>query len=158
MDIRIAVEEDLQAMVELTLMAFEPIFVSFENILGAETFHILYPDWRKTQRDIVEGAFADEDIFMWVAEFGGQVVGLVTLKLDATQKIGELHFLAVHPDYQNQGVGSALNDFVLEKMRDTGMAVAMVSTGGDPSHTPARRVYEKAGYTPLPIVNYYQHL
>jgi GNAT superfamily N-acetyltransferase len=69
-----------------------------------------------------------------------------------------VHFLAVHPAYQKRGVGSALNAFILEKMREAGMEVAMVSTGGDPSHAPARRVYEKAGYIPLPIVNYYQKL
>jgi RimJ/RimL family protein N-acetyltransferase len=38
------------------------------------------------------------------------------------------------------------------------MTVAMVKTGGDPGHAPARRVYEKAGYTFLPIARYFKNL
>jgi hypothetical protein len=38
------------------------------------------------------------------------------------------------------------------------MKVASLSTGGDPGHAPARRAYEKAGYTAFPIVWYYQDL
>ena len=157
-NIRAATKSDLQPMVELTLKAFEPIFESFESILGEEIFPVLFPDWRETQQKIVVDAFKNEEIALWVAEIDEIVTGLVTLKLDQQQKIGELHFLAVHPDYQNRGVGSALNQFILEKMRKAGMQVAMVSTGGDSSHAPARRTYEKAGYIPLPIVNYYQKL
>ncbi len=158
MMIRFASEKDLVPMIDLTLMAFEPIFESFRQILGGEIFSAIYPNWQDTQRKIVEDAFDDGGILMWVAEIDRVVVGLITLKLDRKTKIGEVHFLAVHPAYQNQGVGARLNAFVLEKMRKAGMEVAMVSTGGDPSHAPARRVYERAGYIPLPIVNYYQEL
>jgi GNAT superfamily N-acetyltransferase len=66
--------------------------------------------------------------------------------------------LAVHPDYQNHGIGTDLNNFVLGKMREAGMKLAVVGTGGDPGHAPARRSYEKAGYTGLPLVRYYKDL
>jgi predicted N-acetyltransferase YhbS len=66
--------------------------------------------------------------------------------------------LAVHPEYQNQGIGTELNHFALKKMKESGMKLAVVATGGDPGHTPARRTYEKAGYTALPGVRYYQDL
>ena len=46
----------------------------------------------------------------------------------------------------------------VEEMRAAGMKVAVVGTGGDEGHAPARRSYEKAGYTPLPLVRYYQAL
>jgi hypothetical protein len=39
-----------------------------------------------------------------------------------------------------------LNEFALARMRDAGMKVATVSTGGDPSHVPARRAYRKARF------------
>jgi hypothetical protein len=48
--------------------------------------------------------------------------------------------------------------FVLEKMKASGIQLAIVATGGDPGHAPARRTYEKAGYTALPGVRYYQAL
>jgi hypothetical protein len=38
------------------------------------------------------------------------------------------------------------------------MRLAVVGTGGDSGHAPARRTYEKAGYTGLPLVRYYKHL
>ena len=36
--------------------------------------------------------------------------------------------------------------------------MALVGTGGDPGHAPARRAYEQAGFTALPIVNYVKKL
>jgi hypothetical protein len=39
-------------------------------------------------------------------------------------------------------------EFVMERMKQGGMAVATVGTGGDPGHLPARRAYEKAGFGP----------
>jgi ribosomal protein S18 acetylase RimI-like enzyme len=71
---------------------------------------------------------------------------------------GEVDLLAVHPDYQNRGIGTELNTFALDKMRESGVRLAVVATGGDPGHAPARRSYEKAGYTPLPLVRYYKDL
>jgi hypothetical protein len=43
-------------------------------------------------------------------------------------------------------------------MSEAGMRIAIVGTGGDPGHAPARRTYEKAGYTVFPIARYYQAL
>jgi len=48
--------------------------------------------------------------------------------------------------------------FALDRLKDAGMTVAMVETGGDPGHAPARRVYEKAGYTLLPTARYFKNL
>src|SRR5437868_4101576 len=77
---------------------------------------------------------------------------------NAQDSTGEVELLAVHPDYQNHGIGTELNQFALEKMKESGMKLALVATGGDPGHAPARRTYEKAGYTALPGVRYYQDL
>jgi hypothetical protein len=38
------------------------------------------------------------------------------------------------------------------------MRVAMIETGGDPGHAPARRVYEKADYTLIPNARYFKAL
>ena len=53
----------------------------------------------------------------------------------------------VHPDHAGQGVGTAMYDFAIARMKEAGMRVATVGTGGDPSHAPARRAYRKAGFT-----------
>lgn len=66
--------------------------------------------------------------------------------------------LAVHPAHQNHGVGTGLNTFALEKMKEAGVKVVELGTGGDEGHAPARRSYEKAGFTGLPLVRYYKEL
>jgi hypothetical protein len=44
-------------------------------------------------------------------------------------------------------------------MRDEGMRLATVSTGGDASHAPARRAYEKLGFgAGIPAVTLYKLL
>jgi ribosomal protein S18 acetylase RimI-like enzyme len=86
------------------------------------------------------------------------VVGFLAYVLNADDKTGEVQLLAVHPDYQNQGIATKLNQFALQKMKESGMRMARVGTGGDPSHAPARRSYEKAGYTALPLVRYFKDL
>ncbi|HZU86786.1 MAG TPA: GNAT family N-acetyltransferase, partial [Anaerolineaceae bacterium] len=84
-------------------------------------------------------------------------VGFIAYEL-CDDKTGEVQLLAVHPDHQNHGIGTELNTFALQKMKEVGMKMAVVSTGGDISHVPARTSYEKTGYTALPLVRYYKDL
>jgi ribosomal protein S18 acetylase RimI-like enzyme len=157
--IRTVCEDDVDAVVRLSLLAWDPVFGSFERILGPEIFPIIYPDWKTSQKEAVEEVCRDaEKRNVWVAELDGMVAGFVATELDMEAKTGEVLFLAVHPDHQNVGIGTELNDFALKKMKDSGMKLAVVGTGGDPSHAPARRSYEKAGYTGLPLVRYYKAL
>jgi GNAT superfamily N-acetyltransferase len=51
--------------------------------------------------------------------------------------IGEISMLAVDPDHQGRGIGTALTEFALDWLKDAGMTVAMVETGGTPG-TPRR--------------------
>lgn len=151
-------DDDLDAIVQLSLLAWAPVFASFKQVLGPTIYDRLYPDWRKSQREGVEKACRDGKNTVWVAEVDENVVGFLAYQLDHEKKEGEVYLLAVHPDYQNRGIGTDLNRFALEKMRESGMQLAVVGTGGDPGHAPARRSYEKAGYTPLPLVRYYKAL
>ena len=96
---------------------------------------------------------------MWVAEVGASVVGFVSVGLlDAQRSMGEISMLAVDPEHQGGGIGTALTEFALERLKEAGMRVAMVETGGDPGHAAARRTYEKAGYVLLPIARYFKDL
>jgi len=150
-------DSDIKDLIKLTILGFEPIFSSFEKILGPKIYPIIYPDWRERQKKGVENISQNNRISLWVAEVNECVVGYIAYELydDAT---AEVQLLAVHPEYQNHGIGTQLNTFVLQKMKEGGMKMAIVSTGGDESHAPARRSYEKAGYTALPLVKYYKDL
>ena len=152
-------EEDLEDIVRLSLLAWEPVFYAWEQILGSKLYPIaIYPDWRKSQKERIEKVCGDEKIDNWVAVVGNNVVGFVAYDLNENSKRGEVQLLAVHPEHQNQGIGTELNLFALQKMKDGGMKLAVVGTGGDEGHAPARRSYEKAGYTALPLVRYYKDL
>jgi len=107
----------------------------------------------------VEDVCAAKKARVWVAEVDGTAVGFVAIELHHPEhSMGEISMLAVDPDHQGWGIGTALTAFALDRLKDAEMTVAMVETGGDPGHAPARRVYEKAGYTLLPIARYFKNL
>lgn len=150
---------DEQAVVDLSLRAWAPVFASLERILGHEIFVRLHGDWRRFQEAAVRGELADGAAHVWVAETSRGVIGFVTATLrDPERKLGEIGMLAVEPDEKDRGAGTALTEFATDWLRSSGMRVAMVETGGDPGHAPARRVYQKAGYTLLPLARYFKAL
>jgi ribosomal protein S18 acetylase RimI-like enzyme len=127
--------------------------------LGSEIFRRLHPDWREDQRRVVEDVLAAKKGRVWVAEVDGAAVGFVAIELHHPERsMGEISMLAVDPDYQGGGIGTALTEFALDRLEDAGMKVAMVETGGDPGHAAARRTYEKAGYVLLPVARYFKNL
>ena len=144
---------------DLSLRAWAPVFASLERVLGSPIFRRLHPDWREDQRRAVEGVLAAEKSRVWVAEVGGDVVGFVATEVfDAGRRMGEISMLAVDPDHQGGGVGTLLTEFALDRLKDDGMRLAMVETGGDPGHAAARRTYEKAGYVLSPVARYFKNL
>ena len=152
-------DRDTEVVVALSLRAWAPAFASLERVLGPEIFMRQHPDWREDQRRAVEEVCAAKKGRVWVAEVGTSVVGFVAVEFHHPERgMGETSMLAVDPDYQGSGVGTALTKFALDRLKDAGMKVAMVETGGDPGHAAARRTYEKAGYTLLPIARYFRNL
>jgi ribosomal protein S18 acetylase RimI-like enzyme len=159
LQIRRLSDGDMNDIVQLSLAAWEPVFTSWEHILGPRLYPVaIYTDWRKGHGEAVEKICADPKIVTWVAEVDARVVGFVCCEINDSSKVGEVQLLAVHPDDQNHGVGTELNLFALRKFKEAGMRLAVVGTGGDEGHAPARRSYEKAGYTGLPLVRYYKSL
>jgi ribosomal protein S18 acetylase RimI-like enzyme len=152
-------ERDTAAVVELSLRAWAPVFASLERMLGSAVFGRLHPDWREDQRRAVEEVCASPETRVWVADVNGETVGFVgTGVFDPERNMGEISMLAVDPDHQTCGIGTALTEFALDSLKEAGMRVAMVETGGDPGHAPARRTYERAGFTILPIARYFKNL
>jgi ribosomal protein S18 acetylase RimI-like enzyme len=153
-------DRDTEAVVDLSLRAWAPVFASLERVLGADIFGRMHPDWREDQRRAVEDVLAAKKGQVWVAEIGAStVVGFVSVGIfDAERSVGEISMLAVDPDHQGGGIGTALTEFALDRLKDAGMAVAMVETGGDPGHAAARRTYEKAGFVLLQIARYFKNL
>ena len=54
--IRLCDPGDVELIGDLSIAAWEPAFESMEKVLGPRIFHLIWPDWRKAQREGVEGA------------------------------------------------------------------------------------------------------
>jgi ribosomal protein S18 acetylase RimI-like enzyme len=156
--IRPVTPADLAAVVEFSLRAWAPVFESFRTVLGERIYQALYPDWPTTQARAVEAVCQDDTADVWVAEQHGRPVGYVAVRIHSDDRPGEIDMLAVDPLVQRQGIGTALTSFAVQRLRDAGVGLAVVATGGDPGHAPARRVYEKSGFVGLPLVRYYARL
>ena len=85
-------------------------------------------------------------------------MGFVAVKLHSEDSMGEIYMVAVDPDFQGRGIGSALIEFAPCWMKDARMSIAMVETGGDPGHERARRIYEKVGFELFPVARYFKKL
>ena len=72
--------------------------------------------------------------------------------------MGWIDIIGVDPDYQRRGISSQLTEFAIDHMRRHGMDIAVVETGGDAGHAPARAAYEAAGFTLLSIARYFRIL
>ena len=66
--------------------------------------------------------------------------------------------IAVAPSHQRRGIASVLISASEQLMQMRGCTLAVIATGGDSGHAPARAAYDAAGYTALPLVRYYKTL
>jgi ribosomal protein S18 acetylase RimI-like enzyme len=160
LNIRAFEAADLPAMQQVRQAAFKPVFQSFRDIVGEEIYSIALADSDAEQAQLLESicqAKSKDQVF--VVEIDQRIVGFVSLSFDAEKRIGEIGLNGVHPDHAGKGIGTRMYEFAMARMKKSGMAVATVGTGGDPSHLPARRAYEKAGFGPsIPSVYMYKLL
>jgi GNAT superfamily N-acetyltransferase len=157
--IRPFAERDAEALLDLSLRAWAPVIPSIEEAFGPELYRLLTPDFRAEKRDEIAAFSGAHKAFdAWVAEIDAHPVGFVALRLDAKTGLGEVYLLAVDPDHQRDGIGMQLMELACDEMRRGGMVAAMVETGCDPGHAPARRAYEKAGFVNVPAARYFKQL
>ncbi|WP_369253500.1 hypothetical protein [Geodermatophilus amargosae] len=80
--------------------------------------------------------------------------------------LGPAVYRHLHPDRERSQAAAvegvcrdpAMRVLVADEDRRPVAFVAVVATGGDPGHAPARRTHEAAGSTPLPLVRCYRML
>lgn len=167
MIIRALRADDVDAVVEFSVRAWRPVFESFMRVMGPDIFPRIYPDWQAAQAKAVADACRNEAHQAWVAEAGdgraaagsaGRPVGFAVVAIHDSPRSGEVSMIAVDPGYQRQGIGQALLAFAVDQITRLGVPLAQIGTGGDPGHASARRLYEKAGFTPFPQVLYLKAL
>jgi ribosomal protein S18 acetylase RimI-like enzyme len=95
---------------------------------------------------------SDGDGTVLVAVDGGRIVGTVMLRSEGQVVAGpdeaEIRALAVAPDGQGRGTGSALLRAALERAARDGVRYIVLLT--QPEMLPAQRLYQRAGFRRLP--------
>jgi len=158
-EIRELDDDDIDAVVEFSLRAWEPVFDSVRDVLRDDVFLRLHPDWRADQAEAVRSICANPERDVFVAVTDGRPVGFVAVALNAYhERMGAIEIIGVDPDFQRRGIGERLTAFATDHLRSRGMDIAVVETGGDPGHAPARALYEEVGFTVLPIARYFRVL
>lgn len=140
-------ESELEELQAIRAAAFAPVFASFRSILGDVIADVAQARTDEEQAEYLASLLeADSKWELYVARLAGVAVGFVSVRLDPDARLGEIGLNAVHPSHAGGGIGTAMYGFALDRMREVGVRVATVSTGGDGSHAPARRAYEKVGF------------
>ena len=148
-------EADLDAIVEFSLRAWEPVHDSMRQVLGDPIFFRLTPDWKVVQAEAVRSSCTSDERDVFVAVAHGRPVGFAAVALNAFhERMGVIDIIAVDPNFQRRGIATLLMSRAIDHMRACGMDIAAVGTGGDPGHAPSRAAYESYGFTPLPGVRY----
>lgn len=141
-------EEDAARLDEIRRAAFAPVFASFRSILGDEIYAAAQAREDEAQGDLLASMLRAESRWeVYVAEVADDLVGFVSVRLNHDTNVGEIGLNAVDPGRAGKGIGAEMYNFSVDRMKEAGMKVATVATGGDPSHAPARRAYQKAGFS-----------
>ncbi|MEX0320163.1 MAG: GNAT family N-acetyltransferase [Ruegeria sp.] len=146
-------------VVRLSLRAWAPVFAKTQNEVPRFVYDAFYPDgWEERQAKEVRALLNEPETECWVALVDHKLAGFVGLRLHPEDQMGEIHIVAVDPDFQGRGIGRQLMDHAEAKTREAGMQMIMVETVGDTGHAPARRAYEASGYERWPVARYFKRL
>jgi GNAT superfamily N-acetyltransferase len=151
-----------ERVVELAVRIWEPVFASVNATVGPELAVLLHgQDWREHQAADTRRLLETDGVTSnaWVAELDERIVGFCAAAVvDPARSIGEVQIVGVEPEAQQTGIGRTLVEVATGWLQERGMRVAYISTGGDAGHAPARRLYERLGFTLFPSAQYFQVL
>ena len=146
-------------VLELSLRAWAPVFAALKPAVPDHVYEAFYPrGWRVRQTSDIEAFLDSSGDRAWVAIRDSAVLGWIGIRLHPQDRMGEIYILAVDPTHQRRGIGEALIDFALERMRAAGMLIAMAETGDDPGHSASRATYESSGFERWPVARYFRKL
>ncbi|MFW9856689.1 MAG: GNAT family N-acetyltransferase [Candidatus Thorarchaeota archaeon] len=161
--LRHARPEDFVAIDHITITCYTPIYESFIEMVGREAYQEIYYDpenpWPENKTSQNHRLFKEHPEWIWVLEKRGEVFGYVSFKLRPGKNYGIFDNNAVLPSHGDQGWGKFMYRHVLKYFRSLGIRFALVETGLDDAHIPARKAYEGVGFDHQDrITIYYQDL
>lgn len=157
--IRPYASDDRQALLDLSIRAWETVFPQTKAAVPEFVYNSFYPQgWQARQLTDLAAVLDGEPENVDVAVVSGLVAGWVCTRLHPVDDMGEIYVLAVDPAHQRRGVGTALTNRACERIRASDLRMVMVETGGDPGHAPARAAYEASGFQRWPVARYFRDL
>jgi len=143
--IRRASRDDIDRIGEITLTAWNS--VTLHHLLEKKYGASGDKKWNQKKRDSVVNFSRNSIEQVIVAEVDSQVVGYASWRLDKLNKTGHIGNNAVHPDFRENGIGTALIRKVIDILKNEGAKILRVSTLK--LDAPARHIYEKVGFEEL---------
>ena len=150
--------DDLNAVMTIANAAWKNIRKMSRDALGDKIADIFNP-----QGDALSKGFQIKEqidcggYHIAVCEHDGEIVGFITARCNGVT--GEICNNAAKPGTGLKGVGQMMYKYIFEYFRSAGMKVVSVTTGLDYAHEPARKAYQRAGFTrKLESVTYYMEL
>jgi len=152
-----AEEKYIDQAIKIAIDAWTPIREEFRRLLGDEIYASQFTDWQTKKAESVKGQLLSGKGYVALSE--DKVLGFISYMIHKDTNTGEILANAVSLDARGIGVGTMMYNFVTDKMKSEGVKFVTVHTGLDDAHAPARRAYEKAGFSlSLPSVQYYKKL
>lgn len=153
------IEEHRAAIIDLSLRAWAPVFPQLRASVPNFVYQSFYPvGWQERQRTDIGQILDDQAQTVDIAMIEGVPVGWVSTQMHPEDSMGEIYVLAVDPQHQHRGIGRALIEHSMNRIRQAGMNMAMVETGDDPGHESARALYEAQGFERWPVARYFKEL
>lgn len=135
------------------------MFAEIPAAVPTFVYHAFYPvGWQARQRADLGEILDGHPDCVFVASIDGVPVGWVCVRMHPTDSMGEIYVLAVDPEHQREGIGTALMEHACDVIREAGMTMVMVETGDDPGHSPARASYLANGFERWPVARYFKDL
>ena len=157
MHIRPLEVDDYPAIMDLLTHTFRPFFEGYARpLLGEQAFQHQHGHWDQNYRDELPALHAPgAGRHAAVATLpDGTISGLISWRCDARSRHGEIYLLAVSPLHRRQHIGRSLCEHAIAHMRTSDVKVVQIGTGGDPFHAPARALYQRLGFTEVPVAVY----
>ena len=100
---------------------------------------------------------SSEDIWLTKDEEGIPVAIAYCAPEKMTEGTYNLYLIAVHKEYQGNGIGAEMMSYIEELLREAGHRVLIVETSGLPEFKLTREFYDKCGYAREAVIrDFYQ--
>lgn len=151
------------AVLDVSIRAWSSVFPLTQLAVPRYVYDSFYPHgWEARQvadlATVLDHEPQNVDVAIDEASDAATVAGWVCTRLHPEDRMGEIYVLAVDPDCQRRGIGTALMGYAFNRAHEAGMNMMMVETGDDPGHAPARASCEATGFERWPVARYFKKL